>query len=184
MLETKLGVFVLLLQLLTLILSVSSSSCVDNYLDFEEQTFGNNSENRLKLYKAFYPPNDHLPYSVEVTYQAVFPNGTTDNISTNPSCPDEQRWLWLSSPMLLMVEPTELNQLAVFTLNHFSDWNPPRLVITTPLPCRSKAEGFLTLMTSSVSGRKNLQPFVFKPQESVDDVHSAFLLTPSFRHML
>ena len=92
MLETKLGVFVLLLQLLALILSVSSSSCVDHYLDFEEQTFGNNSENRLKLYEAFYPPNDHLPYSVVVTYQAVLPNGTRVNLSTDPRWPDGQIW--------------------------------------------------------------------------------------------
>ena len=72
--------------------------CVDNYLIFEEQTFSNNSENRLKLYEAFYPPNVHLPYSVVVTYQAVLPNGTRVNISSDPSCPDRQVWVWLSSP--------------------------------------------------------------------------------------
>ena len=58
--------FVFLLQLLTLTLSDYGSNCVDNYLYFEEQTFDNNSENRVKLYQAFYPPNDHLPYSVVV----------------------------------------------------------------------------------------------------------------------
>ena len=147
----KLGFSVLLLQLSTLTFSVDSSSCVDNYLDFEEQTFVNNSENRLKLYEAFYPPNDHLPYSVVVTYQALLPNGTRVNISTNPICPDRQVWLWLSSPVLLLMDPTELNRIALYTLNHFIDWVPPHLIITTPLPCSTKTEGFLTLMTSSVS---------------------------------
>ena len=157
MLEAKLGVFVLLLQLSTLMFSVDSSSCVDNYLDFEEQTFGNSSENRLKLYEAFYPPNRHLPYSVVVTYQAVLPNGTGVNISTDSYCLDRHVWLWLSSPILLLVEPTELNRVALYTLNHFTNWVPPHLIITTPLPCSDKTERFLTLMTSSVSGRRSLQ---------------------------
>ena len=155
MIEIKLGLFVLLLQLSTLSYSDDGSSCVDDYLDFEEQTFGNNSENRLKLYQAFYPPNDHLPYSVEVSYQGVLPNGTRVNISTDLSCPDRQVWLWMSSPVLLFTGPTELNRLALYTLNHFAEWVPPHLTIMTPLPCSAKAEEFLTLMTTSVSSTMN-----------------------------
>ena len=71
-----LGLSMILIKLWTLTLSTTEIACVENYLDFEEQTFGNNSENRLKLYQAFYPPNDHLHYSVVVTYQAVLSNGT------------------------------------------------------------------------------------------------------------
>ena len=138
------------LQLWTLALSTNNSRCVDKYLDFEEQAFGNNSENRVKLYKAFYPPNDHLPYSVVVTYQAVLPNGTKVNISTDPSCPDWQVWQWLSSFFLLNMDPTELNRLSLYTLNHFTEWVPPHLTIATPLPCSAKAEEFFTLMTTSV----------------------------------
>ena len=151
MLKIKLGLFVILLQLSALAFSDDGSSCVDNYLDFEEQTFGNNSENRLKLYQAFYPPNNHLPYSVVVTYQAVLPNGTSVNISTDPTCPDRQVWLWVSSPVLFLITPTLLNRLALYTLNHFSEWAPPHLTIATPLPCSPKTEEFLTLMTTSVS---------------------------------
>ena len=151
MCENKLVFFVLLIQLSTLTISDDSSSCVGSYLDFEEQTFGNNSENRLKLYEAFYPPNDHLPYSVVVTYQAVLPNGTRVNISTDPTCPDKQVWLWLSSPILLMLEPTQLNRLVLYTLNYFTEWVPPHLLITIPIPCSSKTEGFFALMTPSVS---------------------------------
>ena len=125
--------------------------CVDSYLDFEEQTFGNNSENRLKLYQAFYPPNDHLPYSVVVSYQAVLPNGTQVNISTNPSCPYTQVWIWLSSPVFLFLEPTSLNRHTLFILNYFEEWIPPHVTITTPYPCQDQAEGFLQQITTSVS---------------------------------
>ena len=151
----KMKLFVFLLQLSTLAFSVDSSSCVDNYLDFEEQTFGNNSENRVKLYQAFYPPNDHLPYSVVVTYQAALPNGTRVNISTDPSCTDRQVWLWLSSPVLFIMGPTNLNRLSLYTLNHFTEWVPPHHTIATPLPCSAKAKEFLTLMTTSVSSLFN-----------------------------
>ena len=155
MLKNKLVRFVILLHLSALAFSDNGSSCVDYYLDFEAHTFGNNSENRLKLYQAFYPPNDHLPYSVVVTYQAVLPNGTRVNISTDSSCPDRQVWLWVSSPILLIMNPTDVNRLALYTLNHFTEWVPPHLTIATPLPCSAKVEEFLTLMTTSVSSAMN-----------------------------
>ncbi len=156
MLKIKLGLLIIL-QLSSLAFS-DGSACLNDYLDFEEQTFGNNSENRVKLYQAFYPPNDHLPYSVVVSYQAALPNGTKVNISTDPSCQaDRQVWLWLSSPVLFIVNPTELNRLSLYTLNHFKPWVPPKLDIATPLPCLPKAEGFHRLMTTSVSSTVNLQ---------------------------
>ena len=157
MLKSKLAHFMVLLQLWTLALSTNVSSCVDNYLDFEEQTFGNNSENRVKLYQAFYPSNDHFPYSVVVTYQAVLPNGTKVNISTDPSCPDRLMWQWLSSPVLFLLDPITLNSGALYTLNHFTEWVPPHLTIATPLPCSAKVKEFLTLMTTSVSSTMNVQ---------------------------
>ena len=150
MLESKLSYFVVLLQLWTLALSTNESKCMDNYLDFEEQTFGNNSKSRVKLYQAFYPPNDHLPYSVVVSYQAALPNGTKVNISIDPSCTDRQVWLWLSSPFLLDMDLIELNRLSLYTLNHFTEWVPPHLTIATPL-----AKEFFTLMTTSVSSTYN-----------------------------
>ncbi len=128
MLKMKL---VFLLQLSALAFSDYGSSCVDNYLNFEEQTFDNNSENKMKLYQAFYPPN-HLPYSVVLTYQAVLPNGTRVNISTDPNCPDRQVWLWLSSPVFFILQTTQLNRVALYTLNHFTEWVPPHLTIATP----------------------------------------------------
>ena len=138
MLKINLGLFMTLLQLSALAFSYDVSSCVDNYLDFEEQTFGNNSENRLKLYQAFYPPNDHLPYSVVVTYQAVLPNGTRVNISTDPTCPDRQVWMSVFSSFLFDIEPTQLNHLALYTLNHCTEWVPSHLSIATSLPCSAK----------------------------------------------
>ena len=132
-------------------ISVSETNCVSNYNDFVDHTFGNNSENTQKLCQAFYPPNGHLPYSVLVTYQTMLPNGTVLNISTDPSCTDEQVWMWLSSPVLLFEEPVSLNRHILFTLNLFEEWIPPHIYITCPYPCQKKAEEFLQEMTTSVS---------------------------------
>ena len=60
--------------------TVHVNNCVCDYEEFEEKTFSNKG-NRYKLYDLFYPPNGHLPYAVEVTYQAVLPNGTEYNIT-------------------------------------------------------------------------------------------------------
>ena len=157
MLKIKLALFMVLLQLWTLALSTNESSCVDDYQDFEEEALGNSTRNRVKLYQAFYPPNNHLPYSVVVTYQAVLPNGTKVNISTDPCWPDRQVWLWVSSPTLFLLDPTELNRLTLYSLNHFTEWVPPHLTIATPLPCSAKVEEFLAQMTASVSSTMNVQ---------------------------
>ena len=124
-------------------------SCVSNYFLFEELTFGNNSENRLKLYQAFYRPNKHLPYSVEVTYQSIS-NGTRINISTDPSCPHEQVWIWLAHPIFVIQEPVFLNRLTLLMLNYFEEWKPPHVKLAVPYPCQGQAEAFLEQMTTSV----------------------------------
>ena len=134
----------------TVAISGNETTCVSNYIDFVEQTFGNNSENRLKLYQAFYPPNSHLPYSVLVTYQTMLPNGTVQNISTDSSCTDKQVWMWLCSPVLLFEEPCSLNRHILFTLNLFEEWIPPHIFIMSPYPCQIKADEFLQEMTTSV----------------------------------
>ena len=142
----------MLWQLLILsLLSDTVHSCVDNYLNFEKQTFGNSDDNRLKLYKAFYSANTHLPYSVMVTYQTVLPNRTHVNISTDPSCPYTQVWIWLSSPVFLYLEPTSLNRHTLYTLNYFEEWIPPHVTITVPYPCDDHMERVMQEMTSSVS---------------------------------
>ena len=140
-----------LLTTWTVSISVSETTCVSNYDDFVEHTFGNNSENKQRLSQAFYPPNGHLPYSVLVTYQTMLPNGTVLNVSTDPSCTDEQVWMWLSSPLLLYEEPVSLNRHVLYTLNSFKEWIPPHIYIMCPYPCQKKAEEFLQKMTTSVS---------------------------------
>ena len=132
-------------------ISDNETTCVSNYSSFVEMTFGNSSENMLKLYQAFYPPNGHLPYSLLVTYQTMLLNGTVLNISTDPSCTDEQVWMWLSSPLFLIEEPVSLNRHVLYTLNSFKEWIPPHIYIMCPYPCQSRAEEFLQEMTTSVS---------------------------------
>ena len=151
MLKVKLEFFAILLQLSTLAFSYDGSSCVDNYLDFEEQIFGNNSKNRLKLYQAFYPTNSRSSYSVIVTYQAVLSNGTQFNISVGHRCPNEQVWMWYSSPAFLFYTPSIMNRDILLTLNNFKDWIPPYVTLTAPNPCGQHKHEFLTLMTSLVS---------------------------------
>ena len=141
----------------------------------------------MKLYEAFYPPNHHLPYSVVVTYQAALPNGTRVNISTVPSCPDRQVWLWASSPALFLLSPTELNRIALYTLNHFTEWVAPHLTIATPLPCSAKAKEFLTLMTTLVSSTYNEFTECSLVCTKFFVVCGSLIFVPhlpSFRHML
>ena len=127
--------------------------CTDSYAEFQSASVGSNDSGRdirNQLYKAFYAPNQHLPYSVLVTYQLVLTNGTRANLSSDPDCRTEL-WAWLSSPVFLIGRAAYLSHMLLFTLNYFSDWEPPNIIITTTTPpCSDKTEEFLSEMTASV----------------------------------
>ena len=57
------------------------------------------------------------------------------------------------------MDPTELNRLVLYTLNHFTEWVPPHLTIATPPPCSAKSAELLTLMTISVSSTYNKRTY-------------------------
>ena len=128
--------------------------CTESYAEFESASVGSNDSGRdirNQLYKAFYAPNQQLPYSVLVTYQLVLTNGTRVNLSSHPDC-SRELWMWLSSPALLMGDITYLNHLLLFALNYFAEWHPPHLTVTTATaPCPDKIKDFLSEMTASVS---------------------------------
>ena len=66
--------------------------CTDSYAEFESASVGSNSsENNLRnqLYAVFFTPNQHLPYSVIVTYQLVLDNGTRLNLYSDQDCSSE-----------------------------------------------------------------------------------------------
>jgi len=127
--------------------------CTDSYAEFESASVASNISGRdirNQLYKAFYAPNQHLPYSVLVTYQLVLTNGTRVNLSSDPDCSSEL-WEWLSSPVFLIGKTTYLSRMLLFTLNYFREWKPPLIVITTTTaPCSNKTGEFLSEMTASV----------------------------------
>ena len=151
---------IILVSLLPQVLAAGSSTvqqdplCTDSYAEFESASVGSNDSGRdirNQLYKAFYAPNQHLPYSVLVTYQLVLTNGTRVNLSSDPDCRTEL-WAWLSSPVFLIGRAAYLSHMLLFTLNYFNDWEPPHIIITTTTaPCSDKTEEFLSEMTASVS---------------------------------
>ena len=127
------------------------SDCIYEYPEFEKKTFIDNSQNKHKLYKAFYPPNGHLPYSVVVKYQTVLPNGTSAYILTNGSNYVNEEWIWLSSPVFVFSRPEFLNKVILFTLNNFKNLDSPEVVLQVPYPCPNMTFDFLLEMTTSVS---------------------------------
>ena len=128
--------------------------CTDSYVEFESASVGSNvsgSNIRNQLYKVFYAPNQHLPYSVIVTYQLVLTNGTRVNLSSDQDC-NSERWMWFSSPVFLYFDTTYLTYWQMFIINYFVKWKTPRITITTTTaPCRGKIGEFLSEMTASVS---------------------------------
>ena len=151
---------IILVTLLPQVLAAGSSTvqqvplCTDSYAEFESASVGSNDSGRdirNQLYKAFYAPNQHLPYSVLVTYQLVLTNGTRVNLSTDdPNCRSEL-WAWLSSPVFLYYSTTYLNRLLLFTLNSFMEHRPPHIIISmSTAPCSDKTLDFLSEMTASV----------------------------------
>ena len=150
---------IILVSLLPQVLAAGSTTaqedslCTDSYAEFESASVGSSDSGRdirNQLYKAFYAPNQHLPYSVLVTYQLVLTNGTRVNFSCDPDCRSEI-WAWLSSPVFLYYSTTYLNRLLLFALNYFMEHRPPHIIISmSTAPCSDKTLDFLSEMTASV----------------------------------
>ena len=130
--------------------------CTDSYAEFESASVGSNisgSNLRNQLYKIFFTPNHHLPYTVFVSYQLVLANGTRLNLSSDQDCSTEL-WVWLASPVFLVTHTTLYNKFLLYTLNYFMEWTPPHVTITTTTaPCSANMQDFLSEMTASVSIR-------------------------------
>ena len=126
------------------------NNCVSDYEEFEEKTFSNKG-NRFKLYDVFYPSNEHLPYAVEVTYQAVLPNGTEYKITISDDFCTIAKWRWISSPLFLLFEPRIWNAVVLGTLNYFRPWTTPSVILRVPYKCTNTTVEFLARMTSLVS---------------------------------
>ena len=125
-------------------------SCASRYYEFEEAAITNNSENVDALFSKLYKPNQPLPYSLTLLYQVQLPNGTTQRISSDPTCPSEL-WMWTYSPVFLLAEPSIFNKATIYTMNYFRPWKSPTVTLTVPLPCEGKIFDFLNRMTMSVS---------------------------------
>ena len=132
------------------IVNTPVNNCVSDYEDFENKTFSN-KENRYKLYEVFYPPNRHLPYAVELTYQAMLLNGTEINITSSDDFCSIVHWRWIASPLFLFIEPDILDALVLYTLNYFRAWTTPSVILHVPYPCTNNTVTFLARMTSLVS---------------------------------
>ena len=128
--------------------------CTDSYAEFESASVGSNISGanlRSQLYEVFFTPNNHLPYSVIVSYQLVLANGTRLNLSSDQDC-NSELWVWLSSPVLLVSDSTYVNRMLVFALNYFMKWKPLHVTISmTTAPCPANMIDFLSEMTASVS---------------------------------
>ena len=125
-------------------------SCVSRYHEFEEAAITNNSDNVDALFSKLYKPNQPLPYSLTVLYQVRLENGTTQRISSDPTCPSEL-WMWTYSPVFLLAEPSLFNRFTLYTINYFRPWKSPTVTLTVPRPCEGKIFDFLNRMTMSVS---------------------------------
>ena len=128
--------------------------CVSTFHEFEKTTIKENPANVEALVTAFYAANMPVPLSVHVVYHINSSNGTDSVISTDSNChPGKEMWLWLPSPVFMLVEPTKLNLCALYTLNYFSHWTPRQVHIYVPNICNISHNrfNFLSDLTSRVS---------------------------------
>ena len=129
---------------------VQSFTCISRYPLFEEAAITNNSDNTYALFSTLYPPNNPLPYSIVILYQARLPNGTLQRLSSDPACSSEL-WLWTYSPVFMLFEPSLLNKMTYYALHNLQSWTSPTVTLTVPKPCPNVTLKFLSEMTMAVS---------------------------------
>ena len=149
-----------LAALLSVCIASTKESCVSSIAEFERIAVRENVENQGAIHRSFYGVNRPFPLSVQVVYHVNSSNGTNTFISTDPNCsPGKEMWLWVPSPVLIFIEPTKLNMFALYTLNYFRDWTPPRANILLPNICNIKHNrfNFLNALTVRVSVVQSMQ---------------------------
>ena len=129
---------------------VQNFTCISRYPLFEEAAITNNSDNTYALFSTLYPPNNPLPYSIVILYQARLPNGTLQRLSSDPACSSEL-WLWTYSPVFMLFEPSLLNKMTYYALHNLQSWTSPTVTLTVPKPCPNVTLKFLSEMTMAVS---------------------------------
>ena len=134
---------------------VQTPACVTSFSAFEKAVLSDGA-NVEALVKAFYKANHPFPLSVEVVYHVNSSNETDTTISTNPHCSmREEFWLWVPSPVFILIEPTQLNVYALYTLNYFDNIHPSKVNISVPTICNTSTSlnqfNFLNDFTMRVS---------------------------------
>ena len=143
--------------------------CVSDFILLQEQVFTNNSKNRFKILKTFAPVNRDLPLAVFVTYHENSTSNSTDHEITpgvhfnQVDCAKvtvpagDMVWLWVRSPVFLMVRPHILNWLSLRTLSHFDNWRWSQIKLEIPKICESVQKEYLGMLTKQVSMSDNLK---------------------------
>ena len=136
--------------------------CVSDFILLQDLVFNNNSQNRFKILKTFAPVNRNLPLAVFVTYhENSTNNGTNENTPgvhfDQVDCAEvtvpagDMVWLWVRSPVFLMVRPHILNWLSLRTLSHFDNWRWLQIKLEIPKICENVQKEYLEMLTKQVS---------------------------------
>ena len=133
----------------SIVLVKCEEGCTSDLTGFTNAVFSNHS-NLNNLTNVFYEPNRRVPLSVEVQYRVRLPNNTDYVPLHDPECPDE-KWIWVDTPIFLLVEPAVFNMMALYTLHYYYVWNSPLVVLHIPKPCNDSLELFLKQTTAIVS---------------------------------
>ena len=123
--------------------------CTSDFTEFSNAVFSNHS-NLYNLTNAFYEPNRRVPLSVEVQYRVRLINNTEYTLLYDPECPDE-KWIWVDSPIFLLMDPGFFNMMALYTLHYNLVWKSPLVVLYIPKPCNDSLVPFLGQTTAIVS---------------------------------
>ena len=143
--------------------------CVADFILLQDQVLNNNSQNRFKILETFAPVNNDLPLAVFVTYHENSTNNSTDHEITpgvhfdQVDCAEvtvpagDMVWLWVRSPVFLMVRPHILNWLSLRTLSHFDNWRWSQIKLEIPKLCENVQQEYLGMLTKQVSMSDNLK---------------------------
>ena len=137
------------LVLHSIVLANGEEVCTSDFIEFANAVFSNHS-NLYNLTNAFYKPNEREPLSVEVQYRVRLANNTDYVPLYNPECPDE-KWIWVDTPIFLLVNPAVFNMMTLYTLHYRLIWKSPVVVLYIPKPCNHSIELFLQHITTTVS---------------------------------
>ena len=140
---------------------LDQNNCISDFILLQQQALYCSKKNRFEILRVFRPINKDHPLAVFIAYKEIFTNSSSQKPLRLPNRQDDRCanvtveeggmvWVWIRTPIFLMVRPHILNWLSLRTLFLFHEWEWQQIELEIPRVCEDVRDDYLAMLTKQV----------------------------------